>query len=43
MERNELAALVKNLLGIDIVISNTPPSYREGGTRPLRQQRHPDE
>jgi restriction system protein len=43
MERNELAALVKDLLGIDIVISNTPPSYREGGTRPLRQQRHPDE
>jgi restriction system protein len=43
MERNELAALVKDLLGIDIVISNTPPSYRERGTRPLRQQRHPDE
>jgi len=42
IERNQLAALVKDLLGIDIVISNEPPAYREGGARPRRQQRPAD-
>jgi hypothetical protein len=27
-----------SLLGIDIVISNEPPAYRDGGARPRRQQ-----
>jgi restriction system protein len=38
IERNQLAAMIKGLLGIDIVISNEPPAYRDGGTRPRRQQ-----
>jgi restriction system protein len=42
IERNQLAALVKDLLGIDIVISNEPPAYREGGARPRRQRRPAD-
>jgi restriction system protein len=38
IERNQLAAMIKELLGIDIVISNEPPAYRDGGARPRRQQ-----
>ena len=36
LERNELAAKIKELLGIDVVISNQPPAYRDGGIRPRR-------
>src|SRR4029078_527735 len=34
LERNQLAAKIKELLGIDVVISNQPPAYRDGGIRP---------
>jgi hypothetical protein len=36
LERNELAAKIKELLGFDVVISNQPPAYRDGGIRPRR-------
>ena len=39
LERNQLAAKIKELLGIDVVISNQPPAYRDGGIRPRRQNR----
>ena len=37
IERNQLAAMVKTLLGFDIIISNEPPAYHDGGARPRRR------
>jgi restriction system protein len=41
IERNQLAAMIKQLLGVDVVISNQPPAYRDGGSRPQRQRQSP--
>jgi restriction system protein len=41
IERNELAALIKKHLGVDVVISNSVPAYQEGGSRPARSAIRP--
>jgi hypothetical protein len=42
IERNQLAAMVKDLLGFDIVISNALPAYQDGASRPRRRQQPAD-
>ena len=38
IERNQLASLIKDLLDIDVVISNSLPAYHENGSRPRRKR-----